>query len=820
MAGWSFFLNGIEVEEPIGWDAVEFTAIRMASHGIDQPFSTELKFYEKGATLIKAQYDLYFINAEIAIQITSNVNYDGAPWEFNGFLNLAIYEEHNVCDTDTWEITVGIIDDNFREQFKARQDVEIDLSTLKDLDGNAIDPLTYKNIRLHKQDLYLTAAASQKEVNSTVLLNWEYEFTSPFGWDITKYSTIAPTYFDNTDFVQPVGSTFDPLGLLWSYGGPFIKNNASYARSFDFTFYAETYFSFEEIKQGIFTVPIGWVQFPLNATTSASSNADVILSVYNSSDVFQYSVAIGSTSLISSPGNSQMYPPNTYDVWNFTGSFTLQPDEKAFISMEIGVNGTLKRDDNVSLPVPVVDQWYEAEWKVVWNNACLSVSEINTGDFASFCNGLTIEQWLKRQIYILTGSNNKLLSDVFSESGGGCYWNNFLTNGLKIRNARTIEQINIGCNVGEENPDDLTKLKTSFKETFDELDKIFCLGWAFEWTGTEWKIRVEPREYFYQNLISQTFENVGEVTQMAKVDKLVNNIALGYNPIWKNIQISGSWAIHTDRNYFVSNRAMNEGSTANLDIRSNIIAEGYAIEFSRRLSSLTNGGGSSDRPNDYNLFLVWLNRYELEIEAVESSPFRIPVETGAVTFLPGTVSMPSSLLTYSSSPMNNIYNIFHSPARVAGRWWKVLGMHTYGLINPRLKYQVGEYQTTYSSIISNSVEPCIQFPSDVEVFENTDIYAGILNPEYDYILFKPIAVEFTYPQSLCDFLTLSQDEQYRKVRLTSGSLDIQGFITNASNQPEDSSGGTTKFTLIVANQLASTGSAFDEGFDDGYQIGQ
>ena len=92
-------------------------------------------------------------------------------------------------------------------------------------------------------------------------------------------------------------------------------------------------------------------------------------------------------------------------------------------------------------------------------------------------------------------------------------------------------------------------------------------------------------------------------------------------------------------------------------------------------------------------------------------------------------------------------------------------------------------------------------------------------PEAAEYLFKPIGVEFSYPQSLCDFLTLSQDEQYRKVRLTSGSLDIQGFITEATNQPEDASGGTTKFILIVAKQLAATGAAFDEGFDDGYQIG-
>ena len=818
MAGWSFFLNGTEVEEPIGWDAIEFTAIRMESHGIDQPFSTEMRFYEKGAKLIKALYDQYFINAEITIQITSDVGYGGEPYEFNGMLNLAIYQEHNVCDTDSWEITVGIIDDNFREQFKARQGVEIDLTTLKDLNGNTIDPLTYKNVRLHKQDLYLTAAASQKNVDSTVLLTWDYEFLGPkYGWDITKYSTIAPTYFDNTDFIQPVGSTFDPLGLAWTFGGPFLKNNASYARTFDFTFYAETYFSFEDLKQGIFTAPLGWLPGPF--LNSADSNADVILSVYDSSDNFQYFIVIGTTGLISSPGTGQLYPTNTSDIWNYSGSFTLQPNEKAFISMEIGVNGTLKRDDNVLLPTPVINQWYQAEWKVVWNNACLSLSESNPGDFASFCNGLTIEQWLTRQIYILTGNNNKLLSDVFSESEGGCYWNNFLTNGLKIRNARTIEQINIGCNIGEEDPNDRTKIKTSFKETFEELDKIFCLGWAYEWTGTEWKIRVEPREYFYQNSISQTFTNVGEVTTMAKVDKLVNNIVLGYNANWKNIQISGAWAIHTDRNYFVNNRAMNEGSTAILDIKTNIIAEGYAIEFSRRLSNISDGGGSSDRPNDYNLFLIWLNRYELEINDVQLTTFAIPGETGTVTFPAGTVSLPSNLITFSSSPLNNLYNIFHTPARIACRWWKILGMHTYGVVNPRLRFQVGEYQTSYSSAISDSSEPCIQIPSEVTIAENSDIYADIIVPEAAEYLFKPIGVEFSYPQSLCDFLTLSQDEQYRKVRLTSGSLDIQGFITEATNQPEDASGGTTKFILLQANQLAPTGAAFDTGFDDGYEIG-
>jgi hypothetical protein len=50
-------------------------------------------------------------------------------------------------------------------------------------------------------------------------------------------------------------------------------------------------------------------------------------------------------------------------------------------------------------------------------------------------------------------------------------------------------------------------------------------------------------------------------------------------------------------------------------------------------------------------------------------------------------------------------------------------------------------------------------------------------------------------------------------------LDIQGYIQEAANQPEDASGGTTKFTLLMAKQLAPLGAAFTQGFDDGFQNG-
>lgn len=760
MAGWRFYLNNDEVEEPIGWDAIEFTAIRMESHGIDQPFSTEVRFYGKGAKLIKALYDLYFINAEIEIKITSDVGYNGAPFEFIGMLNLSIYQEHNVCDTDSWEITVGIIDDNFREQFKARQDVEIDLTSTTDLNGNAIAALTEKEIRLHRQDLYLTANGQSLSDTGGFLNN------DPFG-PVTRKFVVVPCYWQASDFVGSFGKTFDTNQLTITGVGnlgnsPIFVNNGSTTRTFEF-----------KIK----------IKFRATSSVAIPNPVDValVLAVYSGNIQTSSQILINIT--------LSAAQQTTIDQ-TFTGSVSVPIGEK--INLYFGSSFSTVTD---------------AIFVDIYKNVAVNLSEYSSGTYATDAKVLTIEQWLRRSIYLMTGSNNKLLSDAFSESGNGCYWNNALTNGLRIRNAE--ESINSN------------QLITTWKQTFDDLDKIFCLGWAFEWDGTEWKIRVEPREYFYQDSISQSFENVGEVDQMAKVDLLKNNLTLGYDDKWKNIQLSGVYAIHTDRNYFVDNKAMNEASSAKEDLRSGIIAEGYAIEFNRRMAEITFGAASSDRPNDYDIFIIWLNKFELSISNVEDSVFKYPEETGTKTFAPGEVSMPSNYITASSGPLSGLYNIYHTPARVACRWWKVLGMHTYGTINPRLRFQVGQYQTSYNSTINgdDETESCIEIING-QIAENSDIYADILNTAYKDYLFKPIGIEFSYPQSLCDFLTLSQDEQYRKVRLTSGSLDVQGFITEATNQPEDASGGTTKFTLLMAATASGIGGAFTDGFSTGFDNGE
>ena len=421
-------MDGNEVEEPIGWDAIEFTALRMESHGIDQPFSTEVRFYNQGAKYIKSIYDQYFINQPIAIQITSDVGYNGTPYVFDGFLNMAIYQEHNVCDTDSWEITVGIIDDNFREDFKARQDVEIDLTSTTDLSGNAIAALSEKEIRLHRQELYLQGNGKNLADSST------YTYNGPLG-PIAQRFAVVPTYWQQTDFKDNYGLTINTNAIFVTRANwettPLLKNNQSGTRIFNY-----------EVS----------IDFDLTNNDTGGSIEIALGFLILNGNVLDNFVELYRVTL--TPGQS-LSVSSTY-----TGSFSIASGYTASLFFTQDTFSTVLTGVSVDIA----------------KGYTINLNEANAGEYASQCNVLTIEQWLRRAIYIITGSNDKLLSDCFSEADDGCYWNNALTNGLRIR--------------GAANQSGLGALKTSWKQVFDDLDRIFCLGWAFEWTGSEWKIRV------------------------------------------------------------------------------------------------------------------------------------------------------------------------------------------------------------------------------------------------------------------------------------------------------------------------------------------
>jgi hypothetical protein len=751
MAGWKFYLNNIQVAEPIGWDAIEFTAKRLPSYGIDSPFSTELTFIGKAANLIKAEYDVHYINAEISILIQSDVKVNGSSYAFNGFLNLSIYSEKNVCDTNGWEITVGIIEDNFRERFLARQNVEIDLLAAKDLDENVIPNLILDTITTHSQELFLQADARQYDSKSL-----------SFG---TPFEPVFPTFWRTSDFKGVFGNTFD---IRANYIGPtnvIFVNNGDHTREMLFSGHA------------VATIK--------NKHPSNSYRAFVTLNQYNDSG--------GTTGIFTTIFATPFIAPgSTYSL------------DHTFTQIAVSVQQGYRVGYFIALDFNPV-----GGWDVTFANTnTLRIEEFSTVN-ASLTKGIKIFKALQRAVYQLTGDPDGLLSDTFFEDTG-CYWNNLITTGLFIRAATPPEGTNFS-------------FKTSFQKLFEGLNRIFCLGWQFEQDayGT-WKLRVEKADYFFNtNQVVHSFLKVGQIMQSAMSDKLVNNIQIGYSDKFKNIAISALTEINADRNYFIANKARADNSSVSLNLLSDIIASGYAIEFYRRLQFLRNDSGSSDRPNDYDLFIIWINRYEVTVSEVADSGYDLRGETGSKTFAPGTVSYGSNFIAESNGPIDRVYNVYNSPARIAARWWKILGMHTYGLptANAILAFQVGQYFTDYSSRIDSTSEPedCMEVingASDV-LFENTNIGPDILVESEAEYLMKPISVEFDAPQTLCSFIDMSYNGT-GLVRVTSGSLDLYGFIQESGNKPQDPNSGISTLKLTLANKIGSVGRSYSSGYSSGY----
>jgi len=755
MAGWKFFINNIQVNEPIGWDAIEFTAIRLESHGIDQPFSTEITWagspsrYANGAKILKEYFDSGFINDEIPFRITSNNKIDGSAYDFNGFINMALYSEQNTCDTQGWQITVGIIEDNFRENFLARQDAEIDLLTLKDLDQNIIPSLSFTEVRLHSQQLYLQGFSRQ--------------FSDP-QTDYTEEDIVWPLYWDNSDFKGVFGSSFNPTGLGFSTTNVLFKNNSEYSRTFTIN---------------------GKLKCLISKPNGTDANDWIIRAIKYSST--------GSSSVLADFYFIHVGPDFQAEILeavitNFT--FTLSQNESFQILQYLSTSIVGDNERTVSFEFP--DENY------------LNWTELNQAE-ASLCNGLYIFDFLKRILHIITGYSNPLISDYFSVVNQGLMWNNLITTGLYIRNGQLLDQAN-------------PQITTSFKKFFESLSNIFNLGWGFEYNETLsiWQIRIEPMEYFYnKNIRIGNFQKASNILQYAQVEDLVNSFQLGYTDDWKNIAVSGMFEPHTYRSYFVPNKSRSAEKKV-LDLRSDIIASGYAIEFSRRLQYLRDDSGSSDRPNDYNLFIIWLNRSSVTISSIQYSGYELPGETGSVTFAPGTVSVGSNLCGYTNAPIGQIYNILHSPARIAARWWKYLGMNTYGLPTAKaaLFFQSGEYYTTLESFIYDSFFPTANQDIGGVVAEKTNISKAILQSGLNDYLFKPIGFDFSFPQSLCSCIDMA-NQGFGIIRVTSGGQTFFGYLQNATNKPVDPKSGITNFKLLLAKDLPEDPSFFEGDYFPG-----
>jgi len=156
-------------------------------------------------------------------------------------------------------------------------------------------------------------------------------------------------------------------------------------------------------------------------------------------------------------------------------------------------------------------------------------------------------------------------------------------------------------------------------------------------------IRVEEREFFFQEEMSALISNIEDITRKYDTEKLFNKIEIGYNQ-WQSEDVSGIDDPQTKHTYSTRFQKIGQG----IAIHSDFIAASLAIEATRRQTIEK----STDYKFDNNTFIVAINPEDV-------SPDSYVPELGTA------FSSVLNLLNYETR-----YNIRLSVARNFKRWQK------------------------------------------------------------------------------------------------------------------------------------------------------
>lgn len=149
MTLWKFKINGTEVEEPIGWDALEVTLQRdPIFHGLQNIFSDNITFWDTGAQIIREAYETDGIDAQLVFLAQYSCD-GGITYNtfISGILNAYFYSITNN------EVTIKIEPSGFQRLLKNRLDSQINLNSSVSMDGlpmSSVDPF---DLHLHSKEI-------------------------------------------------------------------------------------------------------------------------------------------------------------------------------------------------------------------------------------------------------------------------------------------------------------------------------------------------------------------------------------------------------------------------------------------------------------------------------------------------------------------------------------------------------------------------------------------------------------------------------------------------------------------------------------------
>jgi hypothetical protein len=162
---------------PAGWNEKTITFSRNDTyHSVMRSYSLSLRFVREGMDYIMGAYNSEGVNAVITVTVTK---LDKSDYQYDAFYS-GILDLSQLKKMRDW-VEIPIIDNDVIAKFKSRDEVELNLSTLKSLDGATITDFTSG----------LTKIFTIEGVDIQELLDVDFEDTITLSLDATPINVVS-----------------------------------------------------------------------------------------------------------------------------------------------------------------------------------------------------------------------------------------------------------------------------------------------------------------------------------------------------------------------------------------------------------------------------------------------------------------------------------------------------------------------------------------------------------------------------------------------------------------------------------------------------
>jgi hypothetical protein len=613
-------------DEPIGWDKVELILERDKTYwGVNYSYSDgeiDLEFSPGyGSEIIKALFDSYGTDYTIVFRYGYTKN--SAKYTlFEGRLNLNTYKYDYKKNVSCTIETPG-----FHANISSRIDTDVDLFDKTTLDLNAAQSISPVDVTLHSKGIKYRYKCDNEE--STLLGGASIEETLDsytntfyFTFNTQDYTTSEIETLDGTVNMSFEDAPYsgDTLLPVWSEAVP-----GRYTFKFDVAFN-----------------PIGQI--------SPSTYADTIgESVYtDSSNIKVYLRVVHEDSTFEEYELYSFYERGNYGYDVASTGYTKNKDSNSGLTIwfhhfekEID-NITILENDSIyiyGVNTFTTKGYRKAECTrgintLIFNLSVTAITHLDDSSSKAFL----IHEALTKVINSMTGIENAFYSEYFGRTDLGYGTNGTgskygLLNGFLIRNF-----------IDEDTDEALRELTTTFKDLIVSLRAIFCVGVGYEYINNILKVRIEDFDYFFQDVEILTISENSEYTEEVDEDDIFNTVTVGY----EKYPEEGDYMLdefNTEQEYSTPIKTVDK----ELELKSKLIASGYAIEETRRSQY------DDDQPDsttyDDDVFIVALRQDDSGNWKSEKN------EDFTVT--DGTIFDPDTAYNLRITPKRNLFRWAH-----------------------------------------------------------------------------------------------------------------------------------------------------------------